>query len=84
MRIERDEALLELARAREQVEALRLALPAVGRAPPPNYPASQPPGPPPLRYRLVDAANDALKRYFEPLHRAGKRVADALKGRDGD
>lgn len=76
----RDEALLALAREREQVNALRLAIPATSAEAPPAYPVSVQPGPPPMRYLLVDSANTALKRYLGPLHRGTRQAAKlALK-----
>ena len=70
-----DDALLQLARERETVNALRLALPAISQSAPPAYPVSASPGAPPLRYVLVDSANTALKRYLSPVQDGVKRVA---------
>jgi hypothetical protein len=70
-----DDALLQLAREREKVNALRLAMPRVAESAPPAYPVSTGPGAPPLRYVLVDSANTALKRYFGPVQDGVKKVA---------
>lgn len=75
MRSKLDQALLKLAQEREKVNALRLAFPPAEEPPLPEYPESAGPGAPPLRYVLVDAANDHLKRYLEPLQREGKELA---------
>lgn len=77
-RAERDAAKLELARARELADALRLSFPPTGEPPPPPFaPAMTPGAPPPLRYVLADRANDYVKRYLQPLHSAGRRAAEA-------
>jgi hypothetical protein len=74
----RDAALLELAREREAFNALRLSFPPMNAAPPPPFqPAVVPPAPPPLRYVLVDRANEQIKRYLGPMHSASKRMATA-------
>ena len=70
-----DDALLQLAREREKVNALRLAMPQVAASAPPAYPVSAEPGAPPLRYVLVDSANSALKRYLGPVQSGVKKVA---------
>ena len=79
-----DDALLQLARERETVNALRLALPRTSSEPPPNYPASAGPGEPPLRYVLVDSANAALKRYLGPVQEGVKQVAKIAAKLAGD
>lgn len=71
---ERDAALAELARAREQSNALRLRLANLGEPEPPRYPARAGPGEPPLRYVLVDQVNDGLKFALKPLHGAVRRL----------
>jgi hypothetical protein len=53
---------LELAREREKVNALRLGFTA---EPPPMASEEQP-----LRHVLADTANETVKRYLGPLHRA--------------
>ncbi len=70
-----DELLLELARERETVNALRLAMPVVNESAPPAYPVSAGVGAPPLRYVVVDSANNALKRYLGPMQSGLKRAA---------
>jgi hypothetical protein len=60
---ERDRALEQLARARVELDALKLSLLRAGEEPPPLYPNTAAPGlEPPLRYVLVDALNDRLKQ----------------------
>lgn len=71
---ERDQALLQLAAAREELNALRLAARNAGERAPAPYPVSSGLGPPPLRYVLVDKANEGLKAFAGPLHRLAKRV----------
>ena len=74
-------ALLELAREREKVSSLRLGLPpAPATEASPNYPASATPGAPPLRYVLVDAANERITRYLGPVQRLAKTALKALNG----
>lgn len=66
---ERDEALQKLAAARAELDALKLSLRQAGTEPPPYPPTASPAEPPPLRYVLVDRANQAVKRLLGPLHR---------------
>ncbi len=68
---ERDQALTALARAREELEALRLALRERGE-PVPDAPASA--GELPLRYLLADRANDQVKGLLGPLHGLARRL----------
>lgn len=73
---ERDEALAQLADARALLDLHRLA----GRAEQlPHYPRGTEPGQPPLRYVLIDRANDTVKRVLGPLHRAVKRLTGDRK-----
>lgn len=59
---ERDEALLALARAREELDRLRLAERWQGEPDVPAYPLGAGAAwPVPLRYRLVDAAHGWVK-----------------------
>ena len=70
---ERDEALTQLAAAREELNALRLAARNQGEVAPPIYPVTAGLGPTPLRYVLVDKANSNLKVVVGPLHGLVKR-----------
>jgi hypothetical protein len=73
---ERDRALTELARARAELDALRLALKTRGEPEPPLYPNTAAPGlEPPFRYLAVDTLNDAVKRLLGPLHRRLKGLS---------
>ena len=73
---ERDAALLELARARGDLEALRMAIARRGEEEPNPYPITAGIAPPALRYLLADALNDAFKPLLGPLHR---RVRTAVE-----
>jgi hypothetical protein len=64
------ERAAELVEAREQLEALRLALPGREAEVLSNYPAGTTPGQPPLRYVLVDAVHSGVKRTLGGLRRA--------------
>ncbi len=70
---ERDAALASLAAAREELNALRLGGHRRGEVVN-EYPVASGVGPPPLRYVLIDRANEAAKRLLNPLHRAVKAV----------
>lgn len=81
---ERDAALLALAKERTLTSDLRLSLRSADESEPPRYPLSSGVGPPPLRYVVVDKANDSLKTLLGPLHGGARRLADlVLKGRGG-
>jgi hypothetical protein len=67
VRQERDALLLDLARAREQAEALVLSWP--------GEPITPPPGTGALRHRAADALNDAVKRLAPGVHHRAKRLA---------
>ena len=71
---QRDAALLELAEAREQVNALRLAAARKGEADPPLYPQGTALGPPPLRYTLVDSVHGIVKSAWGRIPLVGRRV----------
>lgn len=73
---ERDRALAALARERTLVNALRLARERQGEPTPPVYPAEAGLGDPPLRYQVVDAANERVKTLVAPLHRLVKRLVE--------
>lgn len=72
----RDQALAALAKERALVNALRLTADAVGEPEPLAYPPEAGLGPPPLRYVLVDAANERVKSVVAPLHHLVKRLID--------
>lgn len=76
---ERDAALAQLAGLRAQLDNVRLAARNAGEASPRPYPVASGAGEPPLRYVLVDQANDAVKQLLGPLHRAVKTLATGLK-----
>lgn len=76
---ERDAALTQLADVRAQLENLRLVARNAGEQSPKPYPVASGLGEPPLRYVLVDQANDAVKQVLGPLHRAVKSWATGLK-----
>jgi len=81
LRRERDEARGALSRAREELEALRMALPGLGeRVEDPFRPAALQGVP--LRHRLADQLNDGLKRWLKPMHAGGKALAERV-GRRG-
>jgi hypothetical protein len=71
------ERTAELVETREQLDALRRALP--GRAPEevPHYPAGVTPGQPPLRYVVVDAVHGRLKASLQQLKKALRRDGPA-------
>lgn len=69
---ERDDALQKLAAARAELEALKLSLRQAGTEPPLYPPTANPAEPAPLRYVLVDRANQTFKRLLGPLHRVVK------------
>lgn len=75
----RDRTLEDLARAREQVNALRLHRESF--IPPPPPPSDAPP--PPLRYVIADRINAELKRYLGPVHLRTKWVLDLAAKRGG-
>ena len=75
----RDRALLALAREREQLDSVRLSLQRF--PPPPRQEPSASSAPPPvpadlpLRYQVVDAINNRVKRLAGPLHGPVKALA---------
>jgi len=75
---ERDDALRELARARETINALRLSERHRDDAST-GYPVSAGLGPTPLRYVMADRANDVAKSLLGPLHRALKTLTTREK-----
>ncbi|HEX5754717.1 MAG TPA: hypothetical protein VFZ09_51510 [Archangium sp.] len=77
LREARDRALEDLARAREEVNTLRLLRAQQGE-PPPAAPAE--PESLPLRYVLVDQLNLQLKRRLGPLHVGTRRLIRLVKG----
>lgn len=76
---ERDAALAQVADLRAQLDNLRVAARREGEVTPKAYPVSAGIGAPPLRYVLVDQANDTVKSLLGPLHRAVKSLATGLK-----
>jgi len=76
LRLARDEALAALARERELINDLMLRYPPE-HLHPPEDPVAPDPGPAPLRYRLADRANDALK-VLPGVHAAAKRIAETI------
>lgn len=70
---ERDRTLHELARVREELNALRLAERRRGEVAA-SYPVAAGLGPTPLRYVLADRANEATKTLLRPVHRAIKTL----------
>jgi hypothetical protein len=78
---ERDAALLEVARTREQMDALRLAQQSMQPVSTWVEPGMRPPSTQvlPLRYRLADHANDFFKTHARWAHQALRR----LTGRSG-
>ncbi|MCY1022012.1 hypothetical protein [Pyxidicoccus sp. MSG2] len=74
----RDRTLEELARAREQLNTLRLNRESFVQ---PSEPP--PPAPPPLRYVIADRINAQLKRYLGPVHVNTRRVLDFAAKRGG-
>jgi len=78
---ELDEARGALARAREELEALRMAMPGLQERGADPFQAGQLQGVP-LRYRLADQLNDGLKRWLKPVHAGGKALAERV-GRRG-
>lgn len=72
VRRERDELMLELARERER--HVPDALPRDY----PNTPLSQVEGAP-LRYVLVDRANDAVKTVLGPMHTRARKLLERLR-----
>lgn len=80
-RKERDHALEQLAAARVELDAIRLALKNRNEPEPPLYPDNTAIGDePPLRYVAADAVNAALKRFTAPLQRV---LRDSLGERHG-
>jgi hypothetical protein len=79
---ERDQALLELARARADLDALHLAIKRSGEPEPRPYPISAGLEGPALRYVLADALNDTVKPLLGPVHRA-LRAAVERRWKDG-
>jgi hypothetical protein len=82
LRRERDEARTALARAREELEALRMAMAGLGERADNPFKANELQGMP-LRYRLVDQLNDGLKRWLKPVHAGGKALAERAGRRRG-
>jgi len=82
LRRERDEARGALARAREELEALRMALSGFGASADNPFKTDELQGIP-LRYRLVDQLNDGLKRWLKPVHAGGKALAERAGRRRG-
>lgn len=80
-RSDRDAALLDLARERELVNALRVSRSSRTEAEVPRYPTAAGLGPVPLRYDLADATNERLKRGLGRFHHLLKRAAEAALGR---
>lgn len=77
---ERDHALTQLAAAREELNALRMAARNQGEIAPPIHPVTAGLGPTPLRYVLVDKANDNLKGVVAPIHSLLKRLLSRGNG----
>lgn len=77
LRESRDRALEDLARAREEVNTLRLLRAHQGE---PRPAASAEPESLPLRYVLVDQLNVQLKRRLGPLHVGTRRLIRLVKG----
>ena len=76
---ERNESRAALARAREELEALRLAvsgIPEHAEAPFKGRALDTP-----LRYVIADKVNDGLKRWLKPVHAGGKALASGLSRR---
>jgi hypothetical protein len=71
-RAERDAALKDLAAARADLAALRLRLRWLGELEPTPVPEGVGPGEPPLRYVLVDKANEGVKQLLGPLQKRMK------------
>jgi len=80
LRRERDEARGELSRAREELEALRMAMPGLGERVEDPFRPSELQGVP-LRYRLADQLNDGFKRWLKPVHSGGKALAERVSRR---
>ncbi len=76
---ERDAALAQVADLRAQLDNARVMAQRVGERAPVAYPVSSGLGAPPLRYVLVDQANETVKTLLGPLHRAVKSLASGLK-----
>ena len=76
---ERDAALAQVADLRAQLDNARVLARHLGEEAPKAYPVSAGLGAPPLRYVLVDQANETVKQLFGPLHRAVKSLAGGLK-----
>ena len=76
---ERDAALAQLADLRAQLDNARVMARRVGEEAPKAYPVAAGLGAPPLRYVLVDQANETVKHLLGPLHRAVKSFAGGLK-----
>lgn len=79
---ERDAALAELARCREDLAALRLSVARSGEPMPRPYPSAAGPGAPPLRYVLADRLNGAAKVALAPLHSAARALLARVSQRD--
>jgi hypothetical protein len=78
LELERSDLLLALARERERANALFLSYPAAAQAAPAQTVAAPVGGRPPLRYRVVDALNNSLKRQFPGVHRAARDAGASL------
>ena len=72
LRIERDTLLVALAREKERANAFYLSYPAQSLPPPA-------PSESPLRHRVVDAINFAVKGKLPFLHRAARKAGASLK-----
>lgn len=76
---ERDAALAKAAETLEALDAYRVSFATLGLKPDPAF--AQGETSIPLRYRLVDRANDELKRLMGPAHHALREAVDVWKAR---
>ncbi len=80
---ERDRALVELARERERVNALRLWARFPAEVDPARYPSEVGPDGTPLRYVVADRLNEGLKGLLGPLHEKGRALFEGKGKKEG-